>query len=69
MPKYTELRPGPLFEHLVTEAELLSQPVYVPHHYPPRVGPQISNVITYGYSPLYQPPDPQVAALPAEGAW
>jgi hypothetical protein len=69
MPKYTELRPGPLFEHLVTEAELLTQPVYTPQHYPPRVGPQLSSAIAYGYVPLYQPADPQIAALPAEEPW
>jgi hypothetical protein len=67
--KYTELLPGPMFEHIVTEAELLTQPVRTRVHYPARVGPQISKVISQGFAPAYQPPDPQVAALPAEEPW
>ena len=70
MPAFTEQRGGgPLMEHLITEAELISSPVYVPHHYPPRVAHGISQVVSHGFSPLYQAPDPQVAALPAEEAW
>lgn len=64
--EYSEDLGGPLMEHLVTEAEMLTAPVYLPQRYPVRVGPQISNVIQRGYSPLYQPLDPQVAALPSE---
>lgn len=66
---YTELRQGTLMEHVVTEAGLITQPVYVPHHYPQRVAPQIAAVIAHGYAPLYQIGDPQAAALPAEQAW
>lgn len=67
--QYTELREGPLMEHVVTEAGLLAEPVHVPHRYPQRVAPLVSAVVNHGYAPLYQPPDPQAAALPAEQAW
>lgn len=66
---FTELREGPLQQHVVTTDGLLTQPVNVPHHYPARVGPGITRVISQGFAPLWQIPDPQVAALPAEQAW
>lgn len=69
MPAYTELRTGPLMEHLVTEAGLATAPVMVQHYYPGRVAPSISNIVARGFAPLYQVPDPQAAALPAEQAW
>lgn len=67
--KFSEDIRGALQEHLVSSAELTSQPVYVPHRYPVSVVPAISAVISKGFSPLYQTPDPQAAALPAEQAW
>lgn len=67
MPKYTELRAGPLAEHLVTEAELLVPPARSRIRYPAAPGPGITSAIAAGFAPLYRPPDPQVAALPAEG--
>lgn len=67
--KYAEDLAGPLMEHMVTEAEHIVPPVLTPHRYPRMVAPAISAVIQRGYSPLYQIPDPQAAALSAEQAW
>ena len=67
--QYTELREGPLQEHLVSAAELAEQPVYVPHSYPSRVGHGVSACISHGFAPLWQAPDPQAAALPSEAMW
>jgi hypothetical protein len=69
MPAYTEQREGPLMEHLVTADELLEGTVFTGPRYPPRVAPAISSVISHGFAPLYQVPDPQAAALPAEEPW
>lgn len=67
--RYSEDLAGPLMEHMVSEAEQITQPVLTQHRYPRMVAPAISSVIQQGYTPLYQIPDPQVAALPAEQAW
>lgn len=64
--QYTELRQGPLQEHLVTVEELGGAPEVLPHRYPSKVAPGLSACITHGFAPLYQLPDPQAAALPAE---
>lgn len=70
MPRFTETRsPGPLQEHLITAEELTASPVFVPHAYPSRIAHGISQVVSYGFAPLYGIDDPQVAALPAEQAW
>ena len=67
--KYTELRPGPLMEHLVTAEELLSAPVWAPHSYPTRTCPDLHQAMAYGLAPRWQLPDAQAAALPAEAMW
>jgi hypothetical protein len=67
--QYTELREGPLQEHLVTAAELGTIPATARHHYPDRVAPGITQLVQKGFAPLYRPCDPQVAARPAERAW
>lgn len=67
--QYTECRQGTIQEHLVTAAELLGEPARVRHHYPVRVAPAITNLVSHGFAPLYCPPDPQIAALPAEESW
>jgi hypothetical protein len=69
MTQYTELREGPLHEHLVTAAELGAVPATARHHYPDRVAPGTSALVQKGFAPLYRPCDPVVAALPAEKAW
>jgi hypothetical protein len=69
MPAYTEQRPGPLMEHLITAEELLTAPVFTGVRYPPRVAPAITTIISHGFAPLWQIPDPQAAALPAEEPW
>lgn len=71
MSQYTELRTGPLQEHLVTEAELGAVPAAPRHHYPARVAPQLTRCIHHGFVPQYLPLDPQIrAALAANaGAW
>lgn len=68
LPAFTELRSGPLMEHVISAEELLTEPVYVPHHYPGRVAPHTFKAIRHGFAPLYALPDPQAAALPAEQA-
>lgn len=67
--RYTECRQGTIQPHLVTEADLLTAPARTRHHYPVRVAPALVGVIANGFAPLYAPPDPQIAALPAEEAW
>lgn len=69
MPAFTELRQGPLMEHLVTREQLTAAPVFMACHYPPRVAPGISQIVQHGYSPLWQVPDPSAAALPSEEMW
>jgi hypothetical protein len=64
--QFTELRQGPLQEHLITAEELGQVPERLPHRYPCKIAPGLSMTITQGFSPLYQLPDPQAAALPAE---
>lgn len=67
--KYTELRPGPLMEHLVTAEEHLTRPVWAPHAYPTRTCPNLNLALAYGLAPQWKVPDPQAAALPAEAMW
>jgi hypothetical protein len=69
MPVFTELREGPLMEHLVTREQLGTAPAKARHHYPGQVAPAISAIVSKGFAPLYCLPDPQAAALPAEQAW
>lgn len=64
--EFTELREGPLQEHLVTEEELGLVGAVHPHRYPVKVASGISSVVRRGFGPLYTLPDPQMAALPAE---
>lgn len=68
--RFTEDRPGPLQEHIVSVDELnmsrtFSAPIY-PMHYPGQVAAGINMAIADGFSMLWQPADPQIAALPAE---
>jgi hypothetical protein len=69
MTKFTESRGGGLQEHLVTKEELGLVPAEPQMHYPAQVAPGLNMLITQGFAPLYQIPDPQIAALPAEQAW
>lgn len=64
--QFTEARQGPLQEHLVTLEELGGVSATIPHRYPAKVAPGLGMCITHGFAPLYQLPDPQAAALPAE---
>lgn len=71
--KYTELRTGPLQEHLVSVDELNMSRTFLgpiwPMRYPGQVAAGITTAIVKGFAPLYTPADPQAAALPAEQAW
>jgi hypothetical protein len=69
MPAFSENRVGGLAEHLVTDAELLTAPVYTPHYYPAGVMPAVSAVVAHGFAPGYRICDPQAAGLPAEKMW
>lgn len=68
--KFVELRSGPLQEHLVTTDELNMSRTFTGAHwpmsYPSTVAGGISQLVQKGFAPLWQPADPQVAALPAE---
>lgn len=66
MAQFTESRLGPLQEHLVTLEELGGVQAVHPHRYPSKIAPGLALCITHGFAPLYQLPDPQAAALPAE---
>jgi len=68
---FTELQ-GPVLsfqEHLAHAGELLTEPVTLPHRYPPQTAPGTTQTIHQGFTPLYQLPDPQIAALPAAEPW
>lgn len=67
--QFVELRTGPLQEHLVTAEELQVSPVFTGHHYPTRVGPQVTACIHQGFALRYQIPNEQIMALPAEVMW
>ena len=66
LPPFTELREGPLQQHLVSADGLLTAPARTRCHYPARVAPAISAIIERGWSPLWTPRDEQAAYLPAE---
>jgi hypothetical protein len=67
--KFTELRPGPLMEHLVTAEELISKPVWAPITYPSRTCTNLNLALNHGLAPQWKVPDPQAAALPSEAMW
>jgi hypothetical protein len=76
--QFTELREGPLQEHLVSREELgmvrnsasQGSPDLNPRHsYPNRVAPGLTKLISHGFAPLYCVNDPQIMALPAEEPW
>lgn len=67
--QFTELREGPLQEHLVTKEELGLIPAPSKMSYPGQVAQHMSMCVQYGFAPLYQIPDAVAAALPAEAAW
>jgi hypothetical protein len=67
--QFTEMREGPVMEHLAQPGDLLGTPVFARHHYPQRVAPAITNIISKGFSVHYCIPDPQAAALPSEAVW
>jgi hypothetical protein len=73
MPQFTELREGPLQEHLVTLEGLQVSRTFERHRwpvvYPASVAGGVSTLVQAGFTPLWQPADPQAAALPAEQAW
>jgi hypothetical protein len=73
MPQFTELREGPLQEHLVTLEGLQISRTFERHRwpvvYPASVAGGVSTLVQNGFTPLWKPCDPQAAALPAEQAW
>jgi hypothetical protein len=69
MSQFTELREGPLQEHLVTQEELGIIPAKERMHYPPLVAPGLTKAIAQGFAPSFEIPDPQAACLPAEVMW
>jgi hypothetical protein len=70
MPQFTELRQGPLQEHLVTVDGLNMSRTFQRHHYPMLypggVAAGINTAIARGFSMFWQPAQPQAAALPAD---
>lgn len=77
MKQYTELRIGPLQEHLVTkeQLDLVTPPsgtavrTYSRLHYPSKVCPGITGIINNGFAPKWDVNDPQIMAMPGESAW
>lgn len=69
MTQFTELRLGPLQEHLITAEQLGSAPAASRMHYPARICPGITGLISNGFAPLWQVSDPQIMALPGEAPW
>jgi hypothetical protein len=65
IPTFSEDYPGPLMEHLVTLEEYGPR-APLPHRYPSKVAPGMTQVVAVGFAPMWQLPDPQAAALPAE---